>query len=154
MKASYEAKKPCLPVNIYPSSHPSHVCSLKYESITRPSGDKYSSSFFLFKYHTLDVVSNRCDNLLLIVSSGPKALKLFGFSLMISRINSPRTRISSFSMHPGCVTSTLYFSILGTFNSFSNFPPLAYGLAPILLYGTIDLIYGLIFPFSSNNSSG
>ena len=44
---------------------------------------------------------------------------------MISRINSPSTRISSFSIEPGLSTLTAYLSIFGTFNSFKRIPPLA-----------------------------
>ena len=73
---------------------------------------------------------------------------------MISLINSPSTRISSFSISPGWVNFTAYLSILGTFNSCNSNPPLALGLAPIGLYGTNFFKYGNKCPLSSNSSSG
>jgi hypothetical protein len=69
-------EQPVPPVNKYPSSQPSHWCSLSIESSTCPWGARNSSFFTSRASHWRLVTSKTAPSKFESVSSGPKMRKL------------------------------------------------------------------------------
>ena len=107
------------------------MCSERI-SITRPSGDTFSSSGLGSAVEQRLLVSNTAFQRLDAVSSGlnTRKFRASAFSLITSRRNSPCRRVASASVAPGRFTSTAYSRKSGRRRSRSSDPAVGARVRP------------------------
>jgi hypothetical protein len=112
VNASYDANSPCLPVSVYPSSQPSHRCSLS-TSITLPMVPTRSSPSSTCPTRHRFSTSNTAPSLLELVSSGQNSRNDLGLATYRSRSISPSCVVDVLRSTPGALTSYAYFLTSG-----------------------------------------